>query len=415
MSPLQGIRVIDLTRYVAGPLAAQLLADLGADVVKVEALPTGDASRQSGPFVEDESVYFMASNRNKRSIAVDLRTADGKDVLTRLLSTADVFIENFRPSTAAAMGLDQESLRAINPRLVHVSISGFGNGAVGATLPGFDQTVQAMSGLMSVTGSDETGPLRVGIPVADTSTGVLAAVGALAALQQRVSTGEGSYVEASLLGSMLTMMSYQAQTVLSTGVVPGRNGNDHPILFPQGTFRAGDSAIAIASGNERMWRVLCDVLGLSHLAEEPRYADNAGRLAHRRELRAVIEQALLARPALEWIEAINAAGIPCGPVYDLEQALAQPTAHELGMVEDVVHSSIGPMKVLGTPLRVNGGDPDWLRYAPPRLGEHSRVLLAEAGMDDDEVERLFSSGVIREPVDPAQRRIAVTAGVAEPG
>jgi len=410
MSPLQGIRVIDLTRYVAGPLAAQLLADLGADVVKVEALPTGDASRQSGPFVDDESVYFMASNRSKRSIALDLRRQEAREVLRRLLSTADVFIENFRPDTARVMGLDHERLRAVNPRLVHVTISGFGNGPIGSTLPGFDQTVQAMSGLMSVTGTEESGPLRVGIPVADTSTGVMAAVGALAALQQRVTTGEGSHVETSLLGSMLTMMSYQAQTVLSTGAVPARNGNDHPILFPQGTFRVGDSAIAIASGNERMWRVLCRVLGLESLAEDPRYSDNASRLAHRKELRAAIEEALFARPAEEWIDLINDAGIPCGPVYDLSQALSQPTAAELGMVQHVIHSSVGPMKVLGSPLRIDGGDPGWLRFAPPRLGEHSREVLFEAGIDAEEVDRLVASGVATEPAAVVGERLAAPAG-----
>ncbi len=317
-APLTGIRVIDLTRYVAGPLAAMTLGDLGADVIKVET-PRGDPSRESGPFIDGESAYYMASNHSKRSLSLDLHDRRGMDLLLRLIDTADVFIENFRPGTADAMGLGAQELHARNPRLIHVSITGFGNTEASRDLPGFDQTVQAMSGLMSVTGTEETGPMRVGIAVSDSTTGAFATVGVLAALLERERTGTGTTVEASLLQSTMAIINYQAQIALSTGVAPGRNGNDHPILFPQGTFKAGSSAIAIASGNEKMWRKLCAALGLDELAEDPRYADNAGRMHHRKELRRIIENVLATRPAPEWIDKINAAGVPAGPVLDLRE------------------------------------------------------------------------------------------------
>src|SRR6476619_3694304 len=312
MSALEGLRVVDLTRYLSGPTLTMLLADLGADVVKVETLPHGDPARQSGPFQGGDSVYYMASTRNKRSLAVDLRTDAGKDVLYRLIDQADFFVQNFRPATAEAMGFGPEQLQARNPRLIYTSISGFGMTAPGSDLPGFDQTAQAMSGLMSVTGTEETGPLRVGIAVADSATGVFAAVGVLAALQERTRTGRGAVVESSLMQSMLTLMSYQAQKYLSLGIVPGRDGNDHPIMFPQGTFATGEGSLTLASGNERMWRRLCDVLDLEELAEDARFVDNAARMANRGELRALIEKALSNRSAQEWITAIKAAGVTCG-------------------------------------------------------------------------------------------------------
>lgn len=378
MAPLDGVRVVDLTRYLAGPMAAMMLGDLGADVIKVEPLPAGDAARQSGPFDDGESVYYLASNRNKRSIGLDLRSEAGKEVLYRLIDSADVFVENFRPGTATAMGLGPDVLRARNERLIYVSISGFGNTEAGADLPGFDQTVQAMSGLMSVTGTEETGPLRAGIAVADAGTGAFAAAGILAALFERERTGVGTTVEASLMQSMMSMINYQAQSVLSLGVVPGRNGNDHPIMFPQGTFKAGTGSVTIACGNEKMWRRLCIAIGTPELAEDERYADNAGRMENRVELRAQIELALASRPAQDWIPLINDAGVPCGPVLDLAQALEHPTTLALGLVQEVRHPTLGDIRVLGKALTM-GGDSPAIRRHPPLLGEHTDEILAELG------------------------------------
>ena len=401
MSALEGLRVVDLTRYLSGPTLTMLLADLGADVVKVETLPHGDPARQSGPFQGGESVYYMASNRNKRSLAVDLRTDAGKDVLYRLIDQADVFVQNFRPGTAEAMGFGPEQLQARNPRLIYTSISGFGMTAPGSDLPGFDQTAQAMSGLMSVTGTEETGPLRVGIAVADSATGVFAAVGVLAALQERTRTGRGAVVESSLMQSMLTLMSYQAQKYLSLGIVPGRDGNDHPIMFPQGTFATGEGSLTLASGNERMWRRLCDVLDLEELAEDARFVDNAARMANRGELRALIEKALSNRSAQEWIPAINAAGVPCGPVLDLAQALNHPVTHGLDMVESVRHTTLGDMNVLGQAVKVSGSQDQWLHAHAPLLGEQTVEVLGELGYAQDEISELLGQNVVAQAAAPA--------------
>jgi len=394
MAALDGLKVVDLTRYLSGPTLTMLLADLGADVVKVETLPLGDPARQSGPFQDDESVYYLASNRNKRSLAVDLRKPEGTELLLRLIDDADVFVQNFRPGTAEAMGLGADVLRARNPRLIYVNISGFGTRPPGDSLPGFDQTAQAMSGLMSVTGTEETGALRVGIAISDSATGVFAAVGVLAALHERERSGLGTVVESSLMESTLTLMSYQAQKYLSLGVVPGRDGNDHPIMFPQGTFKTGDGSLTLASGNEKMWRRLCSVLGLDALAEDPKYADNASRMTNRAELRELIEDALSKRSAEEWIPDINRAGVPCGPVLDLEQALNHPVTQALDMVETVEHTALGPMKVLGQAVKVGGSETGWLRRPAPMLGEHSLEIAAELGLTTDEIGQLVEIGAL---------------------
>lgn len=392
MAPLDGIRVVDLTRYLSGPTMTMLLADLGADVIKVESLPTGDPARQSGPFQDGESVYYMASNRNKRSVALDLRTERGMAACRRLIRDADVFVQNFKPGTAESMGLGPEDLHQLNPRLVCVSLSGFGQRPPGAELPGFDQTAQAMSGLMSITGTADTGPLRVGIAVADSATGVFGAVGVLAALFERERTGRGSVVEGSLMQSMLTLLSYQAQKYLSLGVIPGQDGNDHPIMFPQGTFKTGDGAITLACGNEKMWRRLCGVLRLEKWRDDPRFADNAARMRHRGELRKIIEQTLACRSTQEWLAIVGESGVPCGPVLTVAEALDHPITAGLDMVVKADHTALGPMKVLGQAVTIGGSAQDWLRHAPPLLGEQTREVLAEAGYDDAEISAMLEGG-----------------------
>jgi crotonobetainyl-CoA:carnitine CoA-transferase CaiB-like acyl-CoA transferase len=396
MRPLDGIKVVDFTRYLSGPTLTMLLADLGADVVKVETLPAGDPARESGPFDKAESVYFMASNRNKRSLAVDLRRAEGKEICYRLIDRADVVAQNFRPGVAEAMGFGYEELSSRNPGLVYCNISGFGMVPPGSNVPGFDQTAQAMSGLMSITGTPETGPLRVGIAVADSSTGLAAAIGVLSALFQRTRTGRGTVVNSSLMETMLTLLNYQAQKYLSLGVVPGQDGNDHPIMFPQGSFRTADGAIALASGNEKMWRRLCDALGLESLAEDPSYRDNAVRMANRKELRRLLESVLQTRTTRDWMEIITGFGVPCSPVLDVRQALEHPLTEALHMVEEVRHTSLGPMKVLGSMVKLPGNG-DWLRLPPPLLGEHSRAICHEAGYSQPEIDALFATGIVAGP------------------
>jgi crotonobetainyl-CoA:carnitine CoA-transferase CaiB-like acyl-CoA transferase len=394
MAALDRIRVLDFTRYLSGPTLTMLLADLGADVVKVETLPQGDPARLSGPFHDSESVYYMASNRNKRSLAVDLRRPEGREICLRLAERADVFAQNFRPGVVEDMGFGYEALRERNPRLVYCNISGFGMRPPGSDFPGFDQTAQAMSGLMSVTGTAATGPLRVGIAVADSSTGVFGAVGVLAALLERERTGQGQVVDASLMESMLTLMSYQAQKYLSLGEIPGQDGNDHPLMFPQGTFAARTGMLTLASGNEKMWARLCDALGLTELVDDPRFVDNGSRMANRVELRRLIEEALAARDAADWIPLINEAGIPCSPVLDMAQALDHPFTAALDMVEEVQHASLGPLRVLGQAVKLEESQDGWLQHAPPLLGQHSVEVCRELGYDDGSIDKLLAAGVI---------------------
>ncbi|WP_332879898.1 CaiB/BaiF CoA transferase family protein [Kineosporia rhizophila] len=314
--------------------------------------------------------------------------------MRELADRSDVFVQNFRPGTAARMGLGSEVLRERNERLIYVDISGFGQRPPGQALPGFDQTAQAMSGLMSVTGTEQTGPLRVGIAVSDSATGVFAAVGVLAALHERERTGRGAVVESSLMESTLTLMSYQAQKYLSLGVVPIQDGNDHPIIFPQGTFRTRSGSITLACGNDRMWRRLCGVLDLEELVGQPEYADNAARMANRGQLRRLIEQRLAARPAEEWIELANQAGVPCGPVLDVGEALDHPVTAGLDMVQTVQHESLGEMRVLGQAVKVEGSEQGWLRHPAPVLGQHTAEILGELGLDGDRIEALRQAGVV---------------------
>ncbi len=405
MAALDGLRVLDFSRYLSGPTLTMLLADLGADVVKVETLPQGDPARLAGPFHDTESVYYMASNRNKRSLAVDLRRPEGKEVCLRLADRADVFVQNFRPGVVEDMGFGYEVLRERNPRLVYCNISGFGMRPPGSDFPGFDQTAQAMSGLMSVTGTAATGPLRVGIAVADSSTGVFGAVGVLAALLERERSGVGQVVDASLMESMLTLMSYQAQKYLSLGEIPGQDGNDHPLMFPQGTFAARAGMLTLASGNEKMWARLCEVLDLTELVDDHRFVDNGSRMANRVELRRLIEEALAARDAEEWIPLINDAGIPCSPVLDVGQALDHPFTTSLGMVEEVRHPTLGPLRVLGQAVKLERSQEGWLLHPPPLLGQHSVEVCRERGYDEDSIEALLTTGVIAQ----SSREAAVQA------
>lgn len=407
MGVLDGVKVVDLTRYLSGPTATMLLADMGADVVKIEGLPRGDPARESGARVGGETVYFMASNRNKRSVAVNLRMERGRELCRKFISQADVVVENFRPGVAEEMGLGWSDCASLNDRLVYCSITGFGRSGIGASLPGFDQTVQAMSGLMSVTGTLGTGPLRVGIAVADSATGVFAAYGIVAGLFQRERTGQAQFVDCSLMGSMLSLMSYQAQRYLSTAEIPRQDGNDHPIMFPQGTFKTRDGAVTIACGNEAMWRRLCRVLGLISLAEDARFQTNALRMLNRGELRKLLEEKLAEADSPDWLRLIGEAGVPCGPVLNIAEALEHPVTAELGMVEHITHSRLGEMRVLGRAVHVANGTTSlgasrseaWLRLAPPVLGEHSVEVCREVGYSDGEIASLLADGVIETSVN----------------
>ena len=332
--PLAGVRVLDLTRALAGPFCTMILGDLGADVIKVEPL-AGDMIRQWGPFDRGTSAYYLSGNRNKRGMAVDFRDPRALDLLRDMALQCDVVVENFRPGAAKAMGLDHDALAARNPRLIHASVTGFGSTGPAGGRPGFDQIAQGYSGLMSVTGSEASGPVRVGVAIGDQTAGMWCAIGILAALAERKATGKGRRVETSLLASLIGLMSVQAQRYLSLGEVPGLAGNTHPVISPYGVFATADGPLNIAPATDDMWRRLCAVLGLQHLPDDPRYASNAARIERRQELKQIIEEKLCEGTRKQWSDKLLAADIPAGPINTLADVFADEQVQHLRLAEEV--------------------------------------------------------------------------------
>jgi crotonobetainyl-CoA:carnitine CoA-transferase CaiB-like acyl-CoA transferase len=368
---LSGILVADFSRVLAGPYCTMLLADLGADVIKVES-PGGDDTRGWVPPVRDGvSTYFLAINRNKRSVALDLRSEDGRAAATELARRADVMVENFKPGGLARFGLDYASVSAANPAIIYASISGFGAGG-GKDIPGYDLVVQAMSGLMSLTGDPEGPPYRAGISAFDVIAGLHTAIGVLAALHHRTRTGEGQHVQASLMSSALSGMVNQTSAYAAGGVVPFRMGNSHPSLFPYEPLPTGAGDLIVTAGNDVQFRKLCEVLGAPELAADPRFATNAGRTANREELRPLLVEQLKARPATEWFSELIAAGVPCGPINTVDGGIA--FAEEIGL-EPVVTAGQGDsgMPTIRNPLRFSVTAPRY-KLPPPGLDEHGEEI-----------------------------------------
>jgi crotonobetainyl-CoA:carnitine CoA-transferase CaiB-like acyl-CoA transferase len=386
--PLTGCLVADFSRVLAGPLATMILGDLGATVVKVEH-PRGDDTRQWGPpFMGSESTYFLSVNRNKRSIVLDLTTPEGLDDAQRLAQRATVLVENFRPGRLARFGLAYDQLVAANPGLVYCSISGFGGaGSPGGELAGYDFVVQAMSGLMDITGPQGGPPTKVGVAVVDVLTGLNAVIGILAALGARRDTGRGQLVEVCLMSSALAALVNQASAYLNAGTVPHAMGNRHPSITPYETLAAGEGVLAVAAGNDAQFRTLCRTLGDEALADDTRFASNPARVAHRDELVERLEALLATRPAGAWVEALRAAGVPCGPVNDIGEAFADARRLGLAVVVDqgapagVVRSVASPLKLSGSPVTY--------RRPPPSLGQ-----------DTDEVVRWLRAADPGSPLDP---------------
>ncbi|WP_395358940.1 CaiB/BaiF CoA transferase family protein [Streptomyces sp. YH02] len=372
---LSGIVVADFGRVLAGPYMTMLLADLGADVIKIERPDSGDDTRAWGPpFADGEATYFLGVNRNKRSVALDLTDPDDLATARAIVGRADVLVENFRPGTMEKLGLGYEDVRATNPGLVYCSVTGFGTDA-GARLPGYDLLVQAMGGLMSVTGEPDGQGTKAGVALVDVITGLHAGMGVLAALRHRERTGEGQRVEVSLLSSLLSALTNQAAAHLGAGVVPRAMGNRHPSIAPYEVFEARDRPLVLAVGNDRQFRVLCERLGLSGLADDPRFATNTARVAHRDELVTALAGPLGTRTADGWFEELTAAGVPCGPINDL--AAAFDLADRLGLAPRVPEAAAGPGQV-SHPVRL-GATPPTYRAAPPRLGEHTEGVRASLG------------------------------------
>ncbi|OUM03689.1 CaiB/BaiF CoA transferase family protein [Variovorax sp. JS1663] len=391
--PLAGVRVLDLTRALAGPFCTMILGDLGADVIKVEPAG-GDMIREWGPFDRGTSAYYLSGNRNKRGIAVNFRDPAALDLLRDLAGRCDVVVENFRSGAMEAMGLAYETLAAANPRLVYASVTGFGRTGPAAGRPGFDQIAQGYSGLMSVTGSAESGPVRVGVAIGDQTAGMWCAIGVLAALGERHATGRGRRVETSLLAGLVGLMSVQAQRYLSLGEVPALAGNTHPVIAPYGVFETADGPLNIAPATAEMWRRLCEVLELQHLADDPRYATNAARMERRIELKALIEAKLKARGRSEWTARLLAADIPAGPINNLADVFADEQVRHARLVEEVQHAQLGPIRQVGSPVSFDGRLGGSIRRAPPVLGEHTFEVLREHGYAPRDLEALARRGVI---------------------
>jgi crotonobetainyl-CoA:carnitine CoA-transferase CaiB-like acyl-CoA transferase len=373
MLPLEGVRVLDLSRVLAGPYATMVLADLGADVIKVEHPERGDDTRHWGPpFAGGESAYFLSVNRNKRSIGVNLKTEEGLERVKKLAAGSDVVIENLRRGALEKHGLGYEALRETNPGLVYCSITGFGPGK-DQDRPGYDFLIQARGGIMGITGFPDGDPTKVGVAIADIVCGLYAATAILAALHRRSETGEGAHIEVPLFETQLSWLANRAQEYLVSGEDKGRMGNAHPTIVPYQTFDASDKPIAVAVGNNTQFANLCKAIGLEELAQDERYATNPDRVANREELVEILQREFSKRPADEWVEEIRDAGVPCGPVNALADVFTDEHVLSSGVLQDVDHPAAGMLKMLASPVLVDGGRLP-IRRPPPTLGQHTEEL-----------------------------------------
>ena len=392
--PLAGIRVLDLTRALAGPFCATILADLGAEVVKVEPTPNGEMVRSWGPFTKGISVYYLSVNRNKRSLALDFRAPEALALLRDMADHADVVLENFKPGTMESMGMSCDTLRARNARLIYANITGFGRTGPYGSWPGLDQIAQGMSGLMSVTGAKGGEATRVGVPIGDMIAGMWTALGVQAALVQRAATGVGQRVETSLLAGLVGMLSVQGQRQLTLGETPVPAGNDHPVICPYGTFQASDGPFNMAAATDDMWRKLCALLDLDSIVEQPEYHDNASRMAHREALIAILNERFAHGTRVEWTDKLVGLGLPAGPIYDLQDVFADRHVQQAGLVEEIDHPLLGTLRQLASPIRMDALGGRSVRTPPPLLGEHSVAVLRDWDIDEARIAGLTASGCV---------------------
>ncbi len=393
--PLQDLLVVDLTRVLSGPYCTMLLADMGARVIKIEQPGRGDDTRAWGPpFVGDESAYFLSINRNKESLTLDLKNADGRGILERLLDRADVLVENFRPGTLERLGFGYETVSKRWPRVIYCSISGFGQTGPRRDQPGYDAVIQAEAGLMSITGEADGPPLRLGVAIADIVTGMFAAQGVTLALLARARTGAGQHVDVGMLDATAALLTYQAANYFATGRAPERLGNRHPTIVPYETFAASDGDFVLAVGNDELWKRFCRVADLEEVAADPRFVTNRARAQHYQELRRLLVKTLLTRSKADWIAALNAEGVPCGAVRDVAETLSDPQIVARNMIEAVEHATLGEVQTLGIPIKLSS-TPGAVRTAPPTLGQHTdQILQNEIGLSDAEIATLRAAGAV---------------------
>ncbi len=387
--PLSRFKVLDLTRVRAGPTAVRQLADWGAEVIKIEA-PAGPGEGFGGP---RDGPDFQNLHRNKRSLTLDLKAPEGIEIFRKLVGNADVVVENYRPDVKTRLGIDYEALKAVNPRLVYASISGFGQSGPYRDRPGFDQIAQGMGGLMSITGLPGQGPVRVGIPVADLSAGIFCAMGILVALLEREVSGKGQWVESSLLAAQIAMLDFQAARWLIAHEVPEQAGNDHPTSIPTGVFRTRDGHINIASAGDEIFRRLCRALDAPELADHPDYRTGKLRSDNRKALNAAIEAITETRDSAEWIERFNNAGVPAGPIYAMDQVFADPQVRHLGIAQPVDHPTLGRLELVGQAVTLSR-TPSRLLSASPEPGEHSDEILRELGYGDSDIAGLRQRRIV---------------------
>ncbi|TWA66901.1 crotonobetainyl-CoA:carnitine CoA-transferase CaiB-like acyl-CoA transferase [Azospirillum baldaniorum] len=397
--PLSHVRVLELSRVLAGPWAAQTLADLGADVIKVERPGAGDDTRAWGPpWAGEESAYFLSTNRGKRSITIDFERPEGQELVRKLAAQADVVIENFKVGGLVKYGLDYDSLKAINPGLVYCSITGFGQDGPYAKRAGYDFMIQGMGGLMSITGQPDTeaggGPVKVGVAVTDVFTGLYATIGVLGALAHRDRTGEGQWVNLALLDVQVAVLANQAMNYLVGGKAPQRLGNAHPNIVPYQAFATLDGHIILAVGNDGQFAKFCQVAGRPELAQDPRYATNPARVANRKELVPILELLLEQRTSRDWLAALEAVGVPCGPINDVSQVFADPHVQARHIHQDLPHPTAGTVPTVASPIRYSA-TPIEHTVAPPTLGQHTDAVLEEAlGLCAADIAALREKGVV---------------------
>lgn len=392
--PLKGLRVLDLSRVLAGPFCSMNLSDLGAEVIKVEMPGRGDDTRAYPPFINDVSSYFLSLNRGKKSITLNMKDPEAVEIAHKLAEKCDIVVENFRPGVTKRLGVDYETLKKINPKIIYCSISSFGQTGPYAMWPGYDLIIQGMSGLMGITGEKGGSPMRVGVAVEDINAGLHAVISILAALHVRDQTGVGQYIDLSMLDAGVTWMTYMAGNYFATGNVPERMGAAHPSIVPYQSFKTGDDKyILIAAGNDRLYKMLCETIGKPELVDDPDYLTNDDRVAHRKILIPILETALMEKPRDHWLEKLREKGFPCAPVYTLDEVFSDPQVQHRDMVVEMDHPSAGKIKQIGTPFKLATSKTK-LTTPPPELSEHTDMVLSELGYSGAEIKALREKGVI---------------------
>jgi len=392
--PLADTRVLDLTRVLAGPYATMVLADLGAEVIKIELPGRGDDSRGVGPFCKGESAYFMSVNRGKKSVTVNAKSEEGAEIIRKLAEMSDIMIENFRPGTVAKFGLDYETVREINPRIIYASISGFGQSGPYTHRPAYDAIVQGMSGIATITGMPGHPPVRVGSSIADLSAALFTVIAVLAALCARQRTGRGQRIDLAMLDSMVALLENAIVRYVVEQSVPSALGSRHPSFTPFQFFKAKDRYISVAIGNESLWQKFCQTMGRSDLADDPRFDTNALRTEHHDVLEPILAETFAEKTADEWVALFEEAGIPSGPINDVADVINDPHVNDRGMIVEMIHDVVGSLKMAGSPINLSE-DPVELDRPAPLLGQHTDEVLGELlGMSDDELARLRKAGTV---------------------